>query len=106
MNVLKETLTTFNSTGQFNLLFFGVRYRLIPRETALLNDVPEGAYVATVVPNSSAAEAGVTQGDIITKFDGKLLKEFKVDLQVWLRKRLAKRLRLRYGETKKSKRLR
>lgn len=77
VNVLKETLATFNSTGQFNRPFFGVRYRIIPRETALLNDVPEGAYVAAVVPNSSAAEAGVTQGDIITKFDGKLLKEYK-----------------------------
>lgn len=77
VNVLKETLATFNSTGQFNRPFFGVRYRLIPRETALLNDVPEGAYVVAVVPDSSADAAGIKSGDIITKFDGKLLKEFK-----------------------------
>lgn len=77
INVLKETLTTFNSTGQFNRPFFGVRYRMIPRETALLNDVPEGAYVVDVVPGSSAEDAGVQVGDMITKFDGKTLKEFK-----------------------------
>lgn len=103
VNVLKETLLTFNSTGQFNRPFFGVRYRLIPRETALLNDVPEGAYVATVVPNSSAAEADIVQGDIITKFDGKLLKEYKgglaslvaqkkigeiVEIEVWRNKEI------------------
>ena len=31
----------------------------------------EGAYVASVTPNSGAAQAGLTVGDIVTAFDGK-----------------------------------
>ena len=75
INVLKDTLNTFNSTGQFDRPFFGVRYRLLPRETALLNDVPEGAYVVEVIAGSSATDAGILPGDILTKFDGKLVKD-------------------------------
>ena len=33
--------------------------------------MPSGVYVAQVVANSAAAQAGIQQGDIITKFDGK-----------------------------------
>ncbi len=75
INVLKDTLNNFNSTGQFDRPFFGVRYRLLPRETALLNDVPEGAYVVEVIAGSSAADAGISPGDILMKFDGKLIKD-------------------------------
>jgi serine protease Do len=75
INVLKDTLNTFNTTGQFDRPFFGVRYRLLPKETALLNDVPEGAYVVEIIPGSSAAEADIQHGDIITKFDGKSVKD-------------------------------
>lgn len=74
INVVKDSLKNFNETGQFSRPFLGVRYRIIPRETALLNDVPEGAYVVEVVSGSSAESAGVLPGDIITKLDGQALK--------------------------------
>ena len=69
INVVKDSLNNFFQTGEFNRPFLGVRYRMIPRETALLNDVPEGALVVEVVGGSSAASAGIQQNDIITKFD-------------------------------------
>ena len=75
INVLKDTLNNFNNTGQFDRPFFGVRYRLLPRETALLNDVPEGAYVVEVIAESAAADAGILSGDILVKFDGKFIKD-------------------------------
>jgi S1-C subfamily serine protease len=47
----------------------GVRYRIVSRELALLNDIPEGAFVLEVVEGSPADKAGVTVEDIITKID-------------------------------------
>lgn len=74
INVIKESLQTFNTTGKFDRPFFGVQYQMIPQKTALMNNLPEGAYIAEVVPNSSASEAGLKEGDIITKFGGKEVK--------------------------------
>lgn len=70
INVIKDSLNNFNQTGQFNRPFLGVSYKMIDRPTALENSVPEGAYVRSVVKNSSAEKAGVKNGDIITKIDG------------------------------------
>jgi serine protease Do len=75
INVIKNALKTFNATGKFERPFMGVRYRMITEQAALLNSVPQGAYVVEVVPNSAAADAGLQVGDIITQFDGKSVKD-------------------------------
>lgn len=75
INVVKTSLQNFNTTGQFDRPFLGVKYRMIPKDTALLNDVPEGAYIVEVVDGSPAAVAGIKQGDIIVKLDGKAIKD-------------------------------
>ncbi|OGJ22530.1 MAG: hypothetical protein A2804_02890 [Candidatus Pacebacteria bacterium RIFCSPHIGHO2_01_FULL_46_10] len=75
INVVKASVDNFNKTGQFDRPFFGMRYRVIPKETAILNDVPEGAYVVEIISGSAAEETGLRQGDIITKFDGKTVDE-------------------------------
>ena len=67
INVVKESLDNFNSTGRFSRPFLGVRYQVISQETAILNDVPQGAYVIEVIQGSAADSAGILQGDIITK---------------------------------------
>lgn len=73
INVVKDALANFNSTGQFNRPFLGVQYRMVTRELSVMNEIPEGAYLAEVVDGSPAAKAGLQQEDIITKFDdGKL----------------------------------
>lgn len=69
VNIIKESLKNFNASGQFNRPYLGVAYKILTREIAILNDVPEGAYVQEVVQDSSAAKAGIKNGDIITKID-------------------------------------
>lgn len=71
ISVVQNSLTTFNQTGGFvNRAYLGVQYKTISQDVALLNDVPQGAYVESVVSNSPADKAGVQQGDIIVSFDG------------------------------------
>lgn len=66
INVIKEAIDNFNKTGQFSRPFLGVRYRIIDQKTAILNDIPQGAYVQEVVEDSPADKAGIKEGDIIT----------------------------------------
>lgn len=73
INVIKESIDNFNKTGQFERPFFGVQYQMIPQKTALMNNLPEGAYVVDVVSGSSADDAGIQEQDIITKFDGQIV---------------------------------
>ena len=87
INVVKESLNNFNTTGQFERPFFGVRYQLISKEQGILNNVPAGAYVVEVVKDSSADKAGIEKGDIITKFDGKEMTDEKTGLAGMLGKK-------------------
>lgn len=70
INVVRDALKNFNETGQFSRPFLGVRYKSITKDLALLNEVPEGAYLVEVVADSPADKAGLEKGDIITKIDG------------------------------------
>jgi len=80
INIIKEAIDNFNKTGKFDRPFLGVRYRMISRDVALMNDVPQGAYVVEVVADSPADKAGIKAGDIFTKFDNQSLKDEKADL--------------------------
>ncbi len=72
VNVVKDLITNFEARGgSFERPFIGIRYHMIDRETAIMNDVPEGAYVIEVVSGSPAEEAGLQEEDIITEFDGR-----------------------------------
>ena len=71
INAIKDALDNFNKTGGFVRPYLGVAYRMISRDIAVLNDLPEGAYIQEVVQGSSAAKAGIKNGDIITKIDNK-----------------------------------
>lgn len=75
INIIKDSLDNFNKTGKFERPFLGVRYKMIGQDLAILNEVPQGAYVVEVVSGSPAAQAGVKVGDIITKIDGSAIKE-------------------------------
>ncbi|MEN9406922.1 MAG: hypothetical protein RLZZ455_138 [Candidatus Parcubacteria bacterium] len=70
INLVKERIAEFNKSGQFNRPYLGITYKMIPRQLALQNDVPEGAYVQSISADSPAEKAGVKTGDIITKIDG------------------------------------
>ena len=76
VNTLKDALAQFNTTGGFPAKpLLGVQYQMVGEQTAILNDVPQGAYVVDVVANSAAVEAGIEVGDIIVEFDGQKVNE-------------------------------
>ncbi|MBP9691405.1 trypsin-like peptidase domain-containing protein, partial [Candidatus Woesebacteria bacterium] len=73
-NVVKELLKSFEAKGSsFERPYIGVRYSMVDKRTAILNDVVEGAYVESIVPDSPADKAGIQPDDIITKIDGSKL---------------------------------
>jgi serine protease Do len=71
INTVKDELNLFNQNGKFpGKPYLGVEYQILSQQVALLNQVPQGAYVVNVVAASPAEKAGVQQGDIIFKIDG------------------------------------
>jgi len=101
INVIKASLDNFNQTGQFDRPILGVRYQPISEAAALANEVPQGAYVVQVIENSSAAEASLEAGDIITVFDGQDLKTAQIP-QIMSKKKVGERVQVKYwrdGET-------
>lgn len=87
INVVKEALNNFNQTGQFNRPFLGIRYRTVSKDVAILNEVPEGAYILEVVSGSPADKAGVKIDDIITALDGTKLTGTNAELATVLAKK-------------------
>lgn len=71
INSVKQIVDEFVQKGTVSRPFLGIRYRFISKDIAILNEVPQGAYIQEVIPDSSADKAGVKEGDIITKIDGK-----------------------------------
>lgn len=105
INLIKESLKNFEATGRFVMPFLGVRYKMIGRDLALLNEVPEGAYVVEVVKGSAADKAGIREEDIIVKIDGQPIREEGGSLAKIIQgKKVGERLKVevwRDGETKK-----
>ena len=71
-NVVKELIASFKKRGNsFERPFIGVRYKTIDQQTAVLNSLPQGAYIVAIVPDSPAEKAGLQVEDIIIAIDGK-----------------------------------
>lgn len=87
IDLVKESLDNFNSTGQFSRPFLGISYNIISEKAALLNEMPRGALVQNVIEASSADEAGVKVGDIVTKVDGKQVNETDSTLAILISKK-------------------
>ncbi|MCL4389796.1 MAG: trypsin-like peptidase domain-containing protein [Patescibacteria group bacterium] len=77
INLVKQEINTFEANGgKFPAkAFLGVNYTMISQQLSILNDIPEGAYVQSVVSGSPADQAGVAQGDIITKIDNQNVRD-------------------------------
>ncbi|MFW5704126.1 MAG: S1C family serine protease [Patescibacteria group bacterium] len=70
-NVVSDLIDTFNRRGgSFERPFIGVRYRIVDEQTAVLNDIVQGAYIIEVIEGSPAEDAGLEAEDIIMTFDG------------------------------------
>jgi S1-C subfamily serine protease len=75
VNVVKNLIEDFQKRGgSFDRPYIGIRYKMIDKQTAILNDVVEGAYVVEVLDNSPAQKAQIEVEDIIIEFDGKKVK--------------------------------
>lgn len=71
INTVKDALNQFQATGKFPAqAYLGVEYQMLSQQVALLNQVPQGAYVVNIVAGSPAEKAGVEVGDIVFKIDG------------------------------------
>lgn len=85
------------STGSVTHAYFGIGAVPIPNAAATQAGVPQGLYVQIVTPGGPSAQAGLREGDVITKVDGQpatstvQLQELaltkkpgdKVDLEYW-----------------------
>lgn len=71
VNVVKSLLDNFQKRGgSFAMPYLGVRYEMIDRQTAVMNKLPEGAYVESVVTDSPADKAGIQADDVIVEING------------------------------------
>lgn len=81
INLVKESIENFKTTGEFERPYLGVTYKDVSQQTALLNNVPAGAYVSELALNSPGQKAGIQKGDIITEVDSqKLVDERTISL--------------------------
>ncbi len=100
VNTVKSALDQFKASGgKFSAkAYLGVQYQMINMQTAIMNKVPQGAFVVDVVSGSPADVAGVGVNDIITKIDGQEMKDEngglgsivnkkkpgdKIELEIW-----------------------
>lgn len=75
INSVKATVDEFVSKGSVSRPFLGIKYRFISKDVAILNEVPQGAFIQEVVEGGSAETAGIKKGDIITKINGQSINE-------------------------------
>ena len=75
INLIKESINIFKTTGEFERPYLGVGYKMISKEAAAKNKVNSGAYVESVTKNSPAYKAKIEKGDIIIEIDGQKLTE-------------------------------
>lgn len=104
ISVVKDGLDQFKTTGKFaSRPYLGVQYQMVPKRTAILNNVPQGAYVLGVMSDSPAQAAGIAVDDIITKIDGVELTDENALADVIAGKRVGDTVNLevwRAGETR------
>jgi serine protease Do len=78
-NLAKNVIAQLSQHGQVTRGWLGVQIQRITPEIArglgLPPDKANGALVADVTDNSPAAEAGLRPGDVITRFNGKAIKD-------------------------------
>lgn len=73
VNLIKPIVDEFLAKGSVSRPYLGIRYRFIPKDVAIYNQVPQGAYIEQVTPAGPADLAGVLDGDIIIKINGQAI---------------------------------
>jgi serine protease Do len=75
INVIKDALQNFAQNGSIKRPYLGVSYTMLSQNIAVLNNLPAGAYIDDVVQGSPGDKAGLKQGDVIVKIDGKSIND-------------------------------
>jgi serine protease Do len=73
INSVRSLIDQFNQTGTISRPFLGVQYIVVPKDKAILYDMPPGAYVQDIVSDGPADKAGIKSGDVITKINGQTI---------------------------------
>lgn len=73
IDAIKPIINEFLTKGTVSRPFLGIRYRFISKDVAILNEVPQGAFVQEVTEDGPAQKSGVKEGDIITKINGQAI---------------------------------
>jgi serine protease Do len=75
INSIRSVLDQYYALGRIVRPFLGISYVMVDQSTALLQDLPQGAFVRGVVSGSPAENANMESGDILTKFGKYELKD-------------------------------
>lgn len=76
ISIVNDLLTKYDKQqGKINRPFLGVRYQIISQKTAVINNLPQGAYILEVIKDSSADKAEIKVDDIITEINGQKLND-------------------------------
>lgn len=75
INRVKGVLDQYLATGKIVRPFLGIGYLTVDEATALIQSLPQGAYIRQVVSGSPAEKAGLEVGDVVTKFGDVALKD-------------------------------
>lgn len=105
INIVKQAVDNFNQTGQFERAYLGVRYKMITKDLALLNDLPQGAYIVDVIEDSPAFKGGIKQGDILTELDDVKIDQENALVDIISKKKIGDRVEVelfRDGESVKT----
>lgn len=70
INSVQAIVDEFVTKGSVSRPFLGIRYQFIAKDLAILNEVPQGAYIGEVIKDGPADKAGIREGDIIIKING------------------------------------
>ncbi|OGC59254.1 hypothetical protein A2380_02010 [candidate division WWE3 bacterium RIFOXYB1_FULL_43_24] len=69
VNTLIPILDGFLKEGRIVRPYLGVTYTMVTPEISEIRDMPVGAFISRVSPESPASRAGLLRGDIITKIN-------------------------------------
>lgn len=71
--IIRQLITREVVTGS-DTAYLGISGVDVTQNVSDTYQMPQGVYIAQIVEGSSAADAGLMQGDIITRFDGRNIK--------------------------------
>ncbi len=74
INIAKPIVDQFIENGEFERVYLGIRgvdLNYYKQATGSEINIEEGIYIAAVEPDSAAQKAGLKEGDVLVKFDGK-----------------------------------